>query len=419
MIQLNSTTFRAEGLGDRVAPPVIELGGKDASKIAPNLNIGYDFGGGEEAFENTNRTDKIISAKSEVKFDGDKVRLIEGSDIDEIYVDKLGRVKWDVVFEKKPEIMILEWKRTASKRLTAYYQDALTEEEIRDGSVRPDDVVGSYAIYFDRANNYIRPLNKKREIPKDWRSQRAAGAELGDLNIHSYREYKTGKVGHRYRPFVVDSSGRTAWCTLLIVGDIERVTLPKEFMENAKYPVRLDPTFGYTTAGGSSNGFYDVYAPRGSIYGTHEAASGDVITQFSVYAQITSGGTTVDMAAYTVVSSDLSSRLAAGVTLSFNSEMGLGWKNSAEVSQSLSSGSVYGVAFGNFGANTDYIYYDSGTGYTKRHSTVGALPATWSTNATQNYIFSIYATYTESGGASGHPAASRFRLMSNNNVRYA
>lgn len=29
MIQLNDTTYRAEGLGDRVAPPVIERGGVD------------------------------------------------------------------------------------------------------------------------------------------------------------------------------------------------------------------------------------------------------------------------------------------------------------------------------------------------------------------------------------------------------
>jgi len=97
MQQINDTTYAIPGLGDRLISPVITLGGKDASKFAPNLNIGYDFGGGEEYYDNLNRTNKIISAKSEVKHDGKKVQLIEGSDIDEIYTDVQGRVKWDVV----------------------------------------------------------------------------------------------------------------------------------------------------------------------------------------------------------------------------------------------------------------------------------------------------------------------------------
>lgn len=153
MIQLNDTTYSIPGFGDRLTPPVITLGGKDAKKFVPNLNIGYDFGGGEEFFDNINRTDKIISAKSEVKRDGDMVRLIEGSDIDEIYADERGRVKWDVVFEKCPESFVLEWRRSCSPGLIAHYQPALTEEEIREGSYRPDDVIGSYAIYCDKALN--------------------------------------------------------------------------------------------------------------------------------------------------------------------------------------------------------------------------------------------------------------------------
>ena len=42
MIQLNDTTYSIPGLGDRLIAPVITLGGKDAKKFAPNLNIGYD-----------------------------------------------------------------------------------------------------------------------------------------------------------------------------------------------------------------------------------------------------------------------------------------------------------------------------------------------------------------------------------------
>lgn len=409
MIQLNATTYGIPGLGDRLTPPVITIGGKDAKKFAPNLNIGYDFGGGEEYFDNLNRTDKIITAKSEIKHDGDTVRLIEGSDIDEIYTDDRGRVKWDVVFEKCPESFVLEWRRTCSDGLTAYYQDVLTEEEIREGAYRPDDVIGSYAIYCDKAHNWIRPLNRKREIPADWKSQLSAGADLADVNIHSYREYKKGKVGHKYRPFVIDANGKTAWCSLLIIRNIERVTLPENFMQSAAYPVRLDPTFGYETQGASSTSFYNAYAPRCSVYGTHTASSGDKITQYSIYAHTVSGGSSVDIAAYSIVSGDPNTRIAAvqSVFIGTTPE----WKNTSVVEQVLSNGVVYGIGFGNFPVVTEQIYYDTGTNYVKRHNAVGELPETWTNDATQNYIYSVYATYTESGGASIVPLVRHYQGM--------
>jgi hypothetical protein len=416
MIQLNDTTYGIPGLGDRMTAPVITLGGKDPKKFAPNLNIGFDFGGGEEYFDNLNRTDKIITGKSEIKHDGKIVSIIEGSDIDEIYTDDQGRMKWDVVFEKCPESFVLEWRRTCSPGLTAYYQPALTEEEIREGAYRPDDVIGSYAIYCDRAHNWIRPLNRKKEIPADWRAQRAAGAELGDLNISAYREYKTGKVAHRYRPFVIDADGKTAWCSLLIICNVERVTLPEDFMRGAKYPVRLDPDFGYTSIGSSDmNGGRDA---TGSLYGNYTAASGDVITGISAACRTTAESGTLPVAPYTVSNGTFENRLGdiANITVTDTSN---NWNSVGGLSRSMTDGLVYGPAFGG-GTSARIAFDSSGTNYLDTDTYDPTLPTSWATaySMKSGYIASIYVTYTESSG--GHPTASRFRGMDrNNNVRYA
>ena len=42
---------------------------------------------------------------------------------------------------------------------------------------------GSYALYCDKANNYIRPLNNKKEIPANWKSQLSAGAALCNFKV--------------------------------------------------------------------------------------------------------------------------------------------------------------------------------------------------------------------------------------------
>lgn len=400
MQQINDTTYAIPGLGDRLIAPVITLGGKDAKKFAPNLNIGYDFGGGEEFYDNLNRTDKIISAKSEVKHDGKKVRLIEGSDIDEIYTDDLGRVKWDVVFEKCPETFTLEWRRTCSPGLTAHHQDSLenewkqnptgTLEEFLATNYRPDDVIGSYAIYCDKAHNWIRPLNRKREIPADWQAQRAAGAELGDLNIAAYREYKTGKVGHHYRPYVIDADGKIAWCTLLIIGNIERITLPEDFMKSAKYPVTLDPDIGYTTAGASTtNNVYFVIIPR---YNNTSAGAG---TANNIYGYIGGSGT-VYLGYYADLASLPASLLESG---SVSAPASAAW-TAVSVSGAIAASTDYypAVHLGgtttiarDFHTNGSYAVYRSAAGFPATIESLGD-------GNNEDRYYSVYLEYTESGG---------------------
>ena len=87
--------------------------------------------------------------------------------------------------------------------------------------MRPENVVGSYAVYHDSKKD---------------------------------NKYKTGKAFHIYRPEAVDSKGNKTWCDLKIDTDtgLLTITVPQKFLDEAVYPVIVDPTFGWTSVGGSA-----------------------------------------------------------------------------------------------------------------------------------------------------------------------
>jgi hypothetical protein len=139
-------------------------------------------------------------------------------------VSEDGGFEFEWVLNKKPESNILK-ATIQTKGLDFFYQPEPTQEEINDGLLRPDNVIGSYAVYHK---------TKKDNI-------------VGDM------EYKTGKFCHIYRPKAIDKNGVETWCELNIneeAGELT-VTVPQEFLDNAVYPIIVDPTFGYTTLGAS------------------------------------------------------------------------------------------------------------------------------------------------------------------------
>jgi hypothetical protein len=80
----------------------------------------------------------------------------------------------------------------------------------------------------------------------------------------SYAVYKketligegTGKLCHIHRPQIIDSGGRRCWGDLSAIGNKLRITIPENFLNEAKYPVIVDPTIGTTTVG-SQEKWYD------------------------------------------------------------------------------------------------------------------------------------------------------------------
>jgi len=133
--------------------------------------------------------------------------------------------KIDIVLTEKPASNIFEFD-IETKDLVFYYQPELTQKEIDEGCIRPDNVVGSYAVYHKYRGN----IHKGK-----------ADAE----------KYKCGKAFHIYRPKIVDSGLKEVWAALHIDNGKMAITIPQEFLDTAKYPITIDPDFGVTDVGGS------------------------------------------------------------------------------------------------------------------------------------------------------------------------
>jgi len=146
---------------------------------------------------------------------------------------------------KSPPLSNILTATIQTKGLDFFYQPELTAEEIADGNERPDNVIGSYAVYH----------STKRD------------------NIVGGVEYKTGKAFHIYRPHAVDADGVKVWCDLNIdtENQLLTVSVPQDYLDNAVYPILVDPTFGYATIGATYNGDVssgsDSYA-RGMLFGS-------------------------------------------------------------------------------------------------------------------------------------------------------
>lgn len=130
-----------------------------------------------------------------------------------------GGFEFEWILNSKPDNNIL-YATIRFKNVDIFYQDELTELEKELGCERPDNVIGSYALYHK-------------------------------TKMHNYKNgknYRAGKFCHIYRPKAIDSKGNEVWCKLNIDEKKEELTVevPKEFLEDAIYPIIVDPTFGYT-----------------------------------------------------------------------------------------------------------------------------------------------------------------------------
>lgn len=350
-----------DNLGD--LKPKVTAGGKGNTKFVPNLNVSFFD---DEFYFNLNRKDKII--KNEKAATASGKTYLGGIDTDIWYIDDKGRLKWDIEFASRPEINSWTWELKHTKGIEFYHQPALTAEEIADGCERPEEVVGSYAVYCNKAHN----------------------------------KYKTGKLCHIYRPFCYDAKGKTIYADLLISDGQLTITIDETWLDNASYPVRLDPTIGYTTAGGSqiASGYQELGT---SNYNVTMPAAG---TASKVYAYMRGNGSAHNSAfGFYDRSSGVPNALVDGNKLVSISSTSPAWY-SADVSGDLTSGEKYypTVIASVESYDCNYYYYDAGTsGVGYYQSGVGAtMPSTYGTAALSSQIKSIYLEYTESGGNTGN-----------------
>ena len=187
----------------------------------------------------------------------------------------------EFVLDKKPAINVVTVPIEVTN-LRLLYQPALTEEfeeadceiwtathvKTKSGleCLRPENVVGSYAAYHD----------SKRD-----------------------NEYKTGKAFHIYRPQLIDAEGKKAWAEFNRDAETTRkliIMLPQKFLDEAVYPVTIDPTFGYTSIGASNdtwglgyaNSVKAILSEAGTITSLSLYCSGTINVITGLYAD--SGG---------------------------------------------------------------------------------------------------------------------------------
>jgi hypothetical protein len=281
-------------------------------------------------------------------------------------VSEDGGYEFEWVLNKKPESNVLT-ATIQTKNLVFDYQPPLTIDEIQRGNFRPENVIGSYAVYH---------------------------TDKGIINNADGKEYKTGKAFHIFRPEAVDYTGEKTGCELYINAEdgILTVTIPQDFLDKANYPIVVDPTFGYTSQGASTYqitefGGGGTIAMRGvsvdgdvsqlAAYLSEDYVFGDSTYKLRLSAQSGSWpGTTyvVDSGTQTVSGTSFTLKTHAA---SYTMSSGNWWVQ------------VRAEAMGSGSAGTD-VAYDSGSGdAADQLDELG--PWSGSTNR-----FSVYATYTSS-----------------------
>ena len=215
--------------------------------------------------------------------------------------------KVDFLLNEKPDTNVFCQTIEGAENYDWFYQPPLTPEEIAEGAERPENVVGSYAIYHKTL------ANQRNELIPYTDQQALSGEDLAEMvskgliESFEYEEegvgtttryrmvginFETGKAFHVYRPQVwsLSSSSTKEWAELSFENNELCVTVPQKFLDSAEYPVRVDPTFGYTSLGNSQT--FLIRTSAANTYnnrigrGDTPDASGSVV-RISVGMQVT------------------------------------------------------------------------------------------------------------------------------------
>ncbi len=288
----------------------------------------------------------------------------------------------EAVFNEKPASMTVPFKMS-NDNLQLLYQAPLTEEYaeeecdvytethvvLKNGREikRPENVIYSYAVYHaTRRNN----------------------------------KYKTGKAFHIYRPKLIDAKGKVAWCTFKPdadkTGKLE-VVMPETFFDTAVFPVVLDPTFGYTSIGGTDTSGSGDYL-SGCKFTASDAGT---ISSLSLYSYL-AGPVNGVVGIYSDNAGAPDAKLAQSAEQAFSTSPA--W-NVFPVSYSHAASTVYWLADSEDGSYR--YYYDTGTANQHAYQTItysATMLASFSPSGYVAEVVSFYATYTAAGSTiNGYP----------------
>jgi hypothetical protein len=319
---------------------------------------------------------------SDISFDKDKILWSKGNITSRFYdiapntEHPEGAYEFEIIIKEKPLTNKIEFTLN-TKGLDFFYQPELTQEEIKQGFSRPENVVGSYAVYVsDQKINYV-----------------------------GGKEYKVGKVGHIYRPKIEDEKGNWVWGELLIKDDILSVTIPQDFLDKAVYPVRhaAGLTFGYETLGANYG-----YAGANIIEGSKFTAPANVgtVQKLTIGGYNSTGGSINAKGIIVLDSSLVIVANGVGGAGSFPAYT-TAWRDSTFSSNpTLSASTAYDLS-ATTAVSGHYLVYDNGDENQGLYdSTNSYTTPTNPTDATRNVRkYSIYATYTAGAGELPIPVA--------------
>jgi RHS repeat-associated protein len=278
-----------------------------------------------------------------------------------------GGFEIDLVLNDVPTTNIFDFSIDGTSDLNFFKQRALTEQEIADGAIRPENVVGSYAVYHKTKRDHVE----------------------GETN------YGTGKVFHIYRPKVTDATGENDWGELSYdekSGTLS-VTVPQDFLDKATYPVIVDPTFGYGSIGASSANTGNA---AGSLFTLSEAGT---VTQISVYTKAASGSVDIGAALY-ADSSGAPDALLTSHSSAESQGTTPSWVDVAVTSYAAGADDYW---IWGWGSASHTIYWDDGS--TNQYNIQGMSWPDWDDPMTPGTYFdrvlSLYATYSTAAPSTG------------------
>ena len=298
-----------------------------------------------------------------------------------------GGFEIEVYLKEKPNTKEFSFVLDGTENLDFFYQPPLTEERSRHEdtctetqcvdvqgrvtAVRPENVIGSYAVYHKSKSDYV----------------------VGHTN------YATGKAFHVYRPKAIDANGNETWGTLNFANNTLSVVVPEEFLEKATYPVRVDPTFGYTSIGGSQD-YLEPDWVDGARYTTPSDI--DTIESLTWYNQRFFSSDHFKAVVY-----DSSGNLVTnGVGDETNSPASFAWTTSSfSTAPSVSGSTNYAITIVTDG-EPDFKYDSVGGTYeifddANDYDSPTSVPS----SDAGNWRHSLYATYTTTGGGNNAPSA--------------
>ena len=319
-------------------------------------------------FDIPNATTSLIGNKIEYK--GGKIGWYANPDGE--------NMKFGIILYEKPTTNTWSFQLEGWEEFDFWYQKPLAnlnQEDLSSWEFDPDgskinrlpSFSFSYAVYHKTKKNHV----------------------LGLTN------YKTGLVGFFLLPKFIDADGKLVWAEKLEIKDgIYTIVVPQKFLDEAKYPIKVNDTFGYSTTGGAT-------AHDTTLAISYQAipASSGAVTKITVYRG-QSGNTLA--AIYNDNGSNAPGTLLSDVGYAY----GGGWVwFDITISANIVGSTKYWLCMdGDAEGGLKALYNDTGV------SKSGSWNPTYGTTtsfidphpgftATYTRDYCIYATYTPSGGA--------------------